>query len=73
MICEPEIIVGAQIEHIAPRHGHMRPLGRVDLMLLFEQTVSLDLGQGCIQMIKKSSGHNRVLLWRMIYKGRAAV
>ena len=54
VIRQPKVIVGAQVQHVAPRDPDMRPLRRLDLPFAFHQPLGVDAAQGFGQVIEET-------------------
>src|SRR5207247_1513647 len=59
MVGQPQVVVGAQVQHLAPAgHADMRRLRRLDDVLVLVQTRLAQLGQAAAQVVAKAgAGH----------------
>jgi len=53
VVGEAEVVVGAEVQHLAPIHLHMRTLGAGDQALAFHQAFGVDAGEGRGDMVEE--------------------
>ena len=51
VVCQPQVVVCAKIDHLTPAHRDLTGLGRGDHALLLHHTVRGDAGQGGVDVI----------------------
>ncbi len=51
VVCQPQIVVCAKIDHLTPAHRDLTGLGRGDHAFLLHHTVRGDAGQGGVDVI----------------------
>ncbi len=57
MLRQPQVVVGAEVQHLPLCHTHVRALGRCDEALVFGQPRGLDIGQLAGQVFPKCAVH----------------
>ena len=71
MICKTQIIVGTQVDNLAPANSDFPALRRCDQTLLLHHAVSFDLRKYSIDMIRKGTCHGRFPLFGCQHTQRA--